>query len=274
MSTAPSFTPGQFCWYEVATKNAPQAKAFYSKLFGWSGVDVPMDAGGAYTLLQAGGKDVAGLYEITKEQAAQGVPPHWLPYVSVASADKTAERATQLGAQVVMPPFDVMEHGRMAVIVDPQGASFAIWQPKVHKGTAACEDSGMPAWCELATKDVGKAKDFYGKLFGWKLDTKNTHGMEYTEILAGGRPIGGMMSLTKEHGPVPPHWLTYFSVANCDERVAAATKNGGTVLVPPMDIPTVGRFAVLADPSGAGFAIIKLEFSGEHAEKAQAAKAK
>jgi predicted enzyme related to lactoylglutathione lyase len=267
MSSTPSFTPGQFCWYEVATRNAKQAKAFYATLFGWSATDAPMDAGGVYTLLRSGDKDVAGLYEISKEQAAQGVPPHWLAYVSVANADQSAALAQRLGARIVMPPFDVMEHGRMAVIVDPQGATFAIWQPKAHKGTAAGGEFGLPGWCELATKDVGQAKEFYGKLFGWKLDTKNNHGMEYTEIYVSGCPIGGMMALTKEHGPTPPHWLVYFTVANCDERVATATKHGGSVLVPPMDIPTVGRFAVLRDPSGAGFAIIKLELTAEHLAK-------
>ncbi len=109
---------------------------------------------------------------------------------------------------------------------------------------------------------------FYdGKLFGWKLETKNDLGMEYTEIYVGGCPIGGMMALTKEHGPVPPHWLTYFTVADCDERVAVAKKMGSTVLVPPTDIPTVGRFALVADPTGAGFAMIKLSLSGHHALK-------
>ena len=257
-----SYAPGQFCWSEVGVRDAGQAKQFYAKLLGWKAVDVPIDGGGNYTLMRLGDTDVAGLYELSKEQLAQGVPPAWLAYVAVESADRSTELAKTLGAQVMTGPFDVMTLGRMSVIADPQGAAFAIWQAKEHKGSGLLGENGTAGWCELATKDVHKAKEFYSQLFGWRLDTKSDKGREYTEIAAGGMQVGGMMALTPDHGPTPPHWLTYFMVGDCDEHVGVAQKNGGKVLVPPMNIPKVGRFAVLADPSGAAFAVIKLDFTG------------
>jgi hypothetical protein len=189
-------------------------------------------------------------------EKAMGVPPHWNTYVSVKSADDAAKNAASLGATVVVEPMDVMDVGRMAVFIDPEGAAISVWQPKAHQGAAIVNESGAFIWSELYTKDPAKATAFYTGLFGW-----NTHvddgPMKYTELKVGDRSIGGMIEITAEMGPIPPNWLVYFAVDDTDTTIDAAKKAGGSAMMGPMDIPDVGRFAVLADDKGAVFAVIK-----------------
>jgi predicted enzyme related to lactoylglutathione lyase len=193
-----------------------------------------------------------------KEELATGAPPHWNSYVAVASADQAADKATALGGTVVLPPFDVFDSGRMAFIQDPTGAFFGVWQAKNHLGAGVLGEIGALCWTELMTSDVSKAQPFYTGLFGWQAEAKPMGPMSYTTYKRGNAPAAGMMQITKEMGPIPSHWMVYFSVADCDGTVAKAGTLGGKITVPPQDVPTVGRFAILQDPQGAHFAIIKL----------------
>jgi uncharacterized protein len=249
---------GQFCWVELATTDTSGAKAFYNGVFSWAPEDISMGDPGFYTLLKIRGKDAAALYKLQDEQLAQGIPPHWMIYVAVDDVDAFAPKAQSAGGQVVMGPFDVMEHGRMVVVRDPQGGMFCAWQAKQHPGFTA-EGDGTFCWGELAARETDVAKRFYSAVFGW--ETKKSPGpVEYTEWLAGGRPIGGMIGMTEEWGTVPSHWMPYFQVSDCDTVAAKATELGGEVKVPPTDIPNTGRFAMLQDPQGAMFSIIHLTF--------------
>jgi uncharacterized protein len=250
------YEPGSFCWPELATTDAEGAKRFYGELFGWKPNDTPMGDGNFYTMLELGGRQAAALYGMGPDQRKQGLPPNWMPYVSVVSADETARRAKELGGKVLMEPFDVYDLGRMAAIQDPTGATFSVWQPKTHIGAGVYGDPGAFCWNELDTRDTGKALDFYTKLFGWKAKPSK----EYTEFTAPGAsyPMGGMMQIAEDWGDVPPYWLTYFAVSDADATVAKAQKLGAKTFVPPTDIPNTGRFAVLQDPQGAVFAVIKL----------------
>jgi hypothetical protein len=172
-----------------------------------------------------------------------------------------------------------MDVGRMAICQDPTGATFSIWQAKAHKGSSVMGENGTPCWFELATKGVEKAEKFYRDVFGWSVKAGSDAGFVYREISAPGAPMpqGGMMELTPQHGPVPPHWMIYFTVKDCDADAKRCQSLGGKIVVPPMDIPNVGRFSVLADPAGATFAIIKLALDLEKhkaADKPAAAPAK
>jgi predicted enzyme related to lactoylglutathione lyase len=247
--------PGTFCWIELATTDATAAKKFYGELFGWEVQDNPVGPDMVYTMLKLNGKDVGALYQ--KGEEMKQVPTHWASYISVTSADETAAKAKALGAEVAQEPFDVMEHGRMAVIKDPTGAHFCIWQPKQHKGVGVKGETNSLCWNELLTNDTEKAKDFYTKLFGWKTKT-DTGATPYTEWINGEEHIGGMMQIQPEMGPMPPNWGIYIAVDDCDGTAQKATSLGGRQYVPPTDIANVGRFAVLSDPQGAVFNIIKL----------------
>ena len=249
---------GTFCWSEVATSDAGQAKDFYSKLFALDVYDHPMGDHGVYTMLRKGEQDVSGLYQLNPEQVSNNVPPHWLAYIAVENADETTERAQALGGQTLMGPFDVMDMGRMSVIMDPTGAVFAIWQAK-QPGNALMGEPDTPCWNELVTSDITTAGKFYADLIGWELQEKEMgDGKLYTLFMQGEIMAGGMMELTPEMGDAPPHWMLYFAVDDCDQKVASAESLGGTVLAGPMEIPEVGRMAVLQDPSGAVFSVIKL----------------
>lgn len=254
----PDYKPGTFCWVELGTTDGEAAKKFYTELFGWDFNDHPMGPDMVYTMLTLDGKEVGALYQMSGEMTSQGIPPNWLSYASVTSADESAAKAKELGATLMKEPFDVMEVGRMAVIQDPTGAVFAIWQAGHHKGAQVVNVPNSLCWNELSTSDTTKAGDFYTGLFGWGKDVKEMGPMTYTSFMNGDRPAGGMYTPTPEMGEIPPHWLVYFAVDDTDAKLTKANDLGATTIVPAMDIPGTGRFAVIQDPQGAVFGIIKL----------------
>jgi predicted enzyme related to lactoylglutathione lyase len=259
MSQVNEYPPGTFCWVELGTSDAAAAKKFYAELFGWSFNDQPVGPDLVYTLLQLEEKDVAALYQLNKELTEQRVPPHWLSYVSVSSADETAGKTGGLGGKVLKEPFDVFDLGRMAVLQDPTGATFAVWQPRTHPGALLVNQPGTLCWNELITADVAAAGKFYTALFGWTAESQQMGPVNYTSFMNGERPAGGMIAISKEMGEVPPYWLVYFAVADCDQTVGKTTSLGGTITAPALDVPGVGRLAVAQDPQGAFFAFIRLE---------------
>ena len=178
-------------------------------------------------------------------------PPNWLSYVAVKSADEAAAKASSLGGHLMMEPFNVMDLGRMAMIIDPQGAPFAIWEAKKNPGSGVRDETAAMCWNELGARDIGIAQKFYPALFGWTAKVSP----EYTEWHAGNRAVGGAMTLPSSD--IPTHWLVYFMVDDVDASTKKATSLGGSVRVPAMDIPKVGRFSVVADPQGAVFALFK-----------------
>jgi predicted enzyme related to lactoylglutathione lyase len=244
--------PGSFCWAELATTDEGGAKKFYTTLFGWGFEDSPAGPGMTYTTLKKNGKSVGALYKMRPDQ--KGMPPNWMTYVTVASADGSAKKAKELGGKVFMEPFDVMDIGRMAIIEDQQGAKICVWEPKKHIGAEIVNEPGALCWAELDTTDTESAKRFYTGLFGWGTKVSDA----YIELQQGGTSIGGMMKIPKEWGPVTSNWLVYFAVADCDATAKKTGELGGGTIVPPTDIPGMGRFSVLRDPQGAVFAIYRL----------------
>ena len=259
MSVVTKHEPGSFCWPELATGDAAGAKAFYRGLFGWDANDMPAGPDMVYTMLQKSDKSVGALYQMGPQQ--QGMPPHWAIYIAVASADAAAKKAKDLGGTILMEPFDVMDVGRMAVIQDKQGAIFSVWEAKNHIGAEVINEPGALCWAELDTTDMNSAEKFYTALFGWgaKRGGEAANETPYTEWQRDGNSIGGMMTIPKEWGPVPPNWLVYFMVSDVDATTKKAGSLGGQAVVPPTDIPKTGRFSVIRDPQGAVFAAFKPE---------------
>lgn len=268
MPEVTSHEPGSFCWIELATSDPEAAKKFYSGIFGWESEDTPAGPDMVYTMLKIRGLEVGAMYKLGEEETKNGIPPHWNTYIAVTSADEAAKKAAALGGKVLMDAFDVMEHGRMAILQDPQGATFCAWQAKAHAGVRLFGETGTFGWDELWTTDRKKAAEFYKGLFGWGTkdgDVTGTGGV-YTEWINAGQSIGGMLEITPDMGPVPPNWLPYFMVDDCNASAAKASSSGGKIFVPPTDIPTVGRFSVVQDPQGATFCIIKLDMTGHKPE--------
>jgi predicted enzyme related to lactoylglutathione lyase len=250
-----SYAPGTFCWADLGTPDARAAKRFYTSLFGWTPEDRPMGPDASYTMLTLDGHAVAALYQ--QDPVQQGGPGHWLSYISVEAADDAARRARELGATVLMDAFDVLDVGRVALVQDPTGAVVALWEPRQHAGAGVVGEPNSICWNELGTTDPARARAFYTGLFGWAAESPAGSG-SYVMFTSRGTPRGGMTEIAPSWGPVPPHWLVYFAVSDCDGRTALAQSLGGGVRVPPSDVSGVGRFAVLADPQGAVFAVMEL----------------
>lgn len=253
-----SAKPGSFCWFELATSDQAAAKKFYTGLFGWTASDVPMGPHGFYTMFQLRGRNVGAAYTLMPDQAKLGVPPNWGTYVLVANVDNASAKAKTLGGTVLAGPMDVFEHGRMVVLRDPTGAVINLWQAKQHQGVGLWGEEGAFCWSELTTRDTTAAAKFYTALFGWKTKVTEGAGFPYTHWQNDGADIGGMMAIMEQWGPMPPHWVDYVQVKNCDDTAARATALGGKVCMPPTDIPSTGRFAMLQDPQGAMLSVIAL----------------
>lgn len=248
-----SYPPGAPSWVDLGTSDPAAAAAFYQGLFGWTCEEGPPEAGG-YRMCLLRGLPVAGL----GPQMNPG-PPVWSTYVTVTNADDTAARVATLGGQVIVPPMDVLDVGRMAVLTDPLGAFISIWQPRAHQGAGLIGEPGTFCWTELLTTDVGRSEAFYTALFGWTAHHNGEGEGAYTEFLVDGRPMAGMMAKPPMMpAEVPPYWGVYFAVADTDAAVARALELGGSVVAPAMDIEP-GRFALLSDPTGAVFSVLTLK---------------
>jgi len=245
--------PGTPSWVDIGTDVEP-AKAFYGSLFKWECQDAgPPEETGGYGFFLRNGKMIAGY----GPQQNPG-PPTWSTYISVTDAETTAKEAEAAGGTVIVPAMDVMGAGRMAVFQDPQGGFISVWQPGDHKGAQLVNEPGALCWNELNSRDPEGSKTFYQQVFGWVPVTHSEGPMPYTEFQLGGQSVAGMMPMPPAvPAQVPTFWLVYFAVDDTDASVATTEKLGGSVSMPPMDIP-VGRFAVLADPQGATFAVIKM----------------
>lgn len=258
MSEMTQYNPGTFCWVDLGTTDTAAAKQFYSELFSWKSNDIPAGEDNVYTIMQMDEKEVAALYALEPQQLSEGVFPSWMNYISVSNVDETAKKAESLGGKIVMASMDVMEAGRMAVLKDPVGAVFALWEPRKHIGAQLVNEPNSLCWNELYTDDIEACSKFYTELFGWSTDVQEMESMNYTVFMNGERSMGGMLQIPEEWGEVPPQWLAYFAVDNCESIVEKAKANGAAVQVPPTDIPEIGRFAILRDPQGASFSIIHL----------------
>lgn len=256
-----SYAPGTPSWVDLGTSDLEVASSFYCSLFGWEAHVAPQPEAGGYTMFTKDGANVAGMGPLMSDEQ----PPAWSTYVTVIDADATAAAAVEAGAKLVVEPMTVLDVGRMAVLIDPTGAAISIWQPMAHHGADLVNEPGCLCWNELTTRDPVTAAGFYDAVFGWHahnvaFETPEGTG-NYTDwkLDPDSEPIGGMMPMEGDEWPadLPSHWMVYFAVDDPDATAARCAELGGTVSVPPTDIPP-GRFAVLGDPTGAYFSIIAM----------------
>jgi predicted enzyme related to lactoylglutathione lyase len=251
-----TYAPGTPCWVDLSSPDLDAAVDFYGALLGW---DVPPSENpeqtGGYRQAMVNGRSAAGLMPLMQE----GQPTAWSTYVSVEDADATATKVKEADGQVVVEPMDVMDLGRMAMFGDPTGGFFGVWQPGSFPGAGIVNEPGTLAWNELATRDPDRAKEFYGAVFGWQFRDFGEQGNYWTIHLGGDdHGVGGVMDMRgMVPDEVPPNWLVYFAVDDVDAAAEKATSSGASVANGPMDIPNVGRFAVLIDPHGAAFGLWK-----------------
>jgi len=244
---------------DAGFKDVAAAKKFYRAVFGWTAKDNKMGDGFTYSLMRLRGKDVAGIYPRMEPQAKTKSPAFWLPYIAVKNVAATVRKAKAARAKVVTPAMKVAKLGRMAVLADPAGASFGLWQPGQMKGSQIADVAGSVCWHDLNTAKPKVAKRFYEMVFGWTASGQDVGGNPYTVFTLGRKPVAGVWpEPMKKLGPC---WVTHWEVRDCAKTVANVKRLRGRVLMGTTKIPSGHRFAVLADPWGAVFGVI--EFAGD-----------
>lgn len=255
------YVPGTPNWLDLGAPDIDAAVSFYTAVFGWSFQSAGPDAGG-YGFFQLDGRTVGAVGPLVK-----GADSSWTVYFHTEDADRTTRTVQQAGGKVRVPAMDVFTAGRLAGFSDPTGAEFAVWQPGDVQGLDAVMESNTLCWTELHTSDAAAAKAFYRSVFSWDYQDMSMGGddMVYTVVSSpgGGKGEdsgqGGVMELPKENrdAGTASEWHPYFGVTDCDATFASATGRGASVLMAPSSVPGVGRLAMLRDPAGAQFALIK-----------------
>jgi uncharacterized protein len=246
MSTVAS-TVGKFVWHEQVSSDPKQAQDFYTQLLGWD-TEVFKPGETDYTMIASRGQSHGGF-----GTAMEGAPPpHWLSHVRVENVDETIEKAKSAGGKLAAGPFEMGDVGRIAIIADPQGAFISAFQPE-NEGPVS---EGVFVWDELATTDADDAQRFYSEVFGWTTTDMGPEYGGYRIFNRGETGIAGLMTLP-DATTAPPRWQPYVAVDDPDATTAKATELAAAALLEPMDVPKVGRIAVLRDPQGATFGIIK-----------------
>ncbi len=263
MTLMNSYVPGQFCWVDLMAHDMAAAARWYCDFLGWTVQQQDTGGGPPYAQFFLDRYSVAGLGQMPDNMRAQGIPPFWTSYVSVADAATAAAKLERHGGRVTVPVLDVMDAGKMAFVQDPEGAHFALWEPKQHHGAAYVNHPGGFSWNELRTRNLEAAQLFYGDVFGWTFSRNADSPNPYVEIVNAGRANGGLLQMTEAWGDIPANWGVYFSVENAGGAVEKAKALGGSVAVPPFEAPPAGIIAVLADAEGAHFSVIELHAEPE-----------
>lgn len=250
---------GTFAWVDLGTSDLEKAKAFYGALFGWT-----MEVEGQqceecpYAMIRLDGKLVGGAYTLCEEQHKMNVPPHWMSYLAVRDAAATTARAEAQGGKVLVGVTDIFDMGKMALLQDPQGAVFALWQGAALPGVEVRDEDNTFCWQELNVKDPEAVLPFYQAVAGWAVQKHDMPTGAYHVFQAGETVVAGAMAIDPAWGDVPPHWAVYFMVADIQDAVEKAKSLGATVHLAPLAVEGVGSIACLADPQGAVFSLIQV----------------
>jgi predicted enzyme related to lactoylglutathione lyase len=255
MAEAKTTVANRPAWVDLSSSDAGASREFYSNLFGWTIEVSPDPQYGGYGMAKVGGKDVAGIGPKMSPEA----PTAWSIYIGTTDGTELARKVEGAGGKVVMQPFDVGDQGRMVVFQDPSGAFISGWQPAAM-GVFNAGEPNTFGWAELNARGIEKAIPFYESAFGWTAKKSEMgEGMPpYTEFQLGGESIAGGMEMNPMvPAEVPSYWMVYFNVDDVDASFQKATDLGAQEMLAPQDFPG-GRFAIVGDPQGAAFGLLKM----------------
>ncbi len=263
MSERNSYSDGEFAWVNLLTTDIDAAARFYGDLIGWEFEPAPgpPEETGGFGFFTYEGKQVAGGGSIQQE----GQPPAWSSHIKTSDIDAATQRVRDGGGTVLTQPFEILGGaGRMAVCQDTEGAVFSLFEPGGHNGAELVNEIGAWTWNNLMTRDVGRARDFYRKVFGWETTHSDeappdvlmwqVEGQRWPEGLGGLMGMGSDMPLE-----APPHWQVYFLVPDLDAAIEKTKNAGGNLLFGPLEVP-VAKLAVFTDPQGAAFALMEPDY--------------
>jgi uncharacterized protein len=240
---------GTPCWIDIGVPDVRRAVEFYAAVFGWEVNEGPPEAGG-YSMCLVDGRRVAA---IAPADDSGGGAYWWNVYFASDDVDASAKRIAEAGGTMVMPPMDVMGQGRMAMAKDPSGAQFGLWRGLAHIGAELVREPGAMSWAELSAPDSGTARAFYAAVLDRPVRDMEVPGFDYATVKAGDADAAGIWGTPGERA----RWTVYFSVDDTDAAVARVQAAGGSVIRAPEDSP-YGRFAIVADPFDADFALLRL----------------
>lgn len=246
-------TPGTPCWVSLMVHQLTTTQEFYGALFGWEFRPGPQQLG-PYSRALLDGNEVAGIGQLPPDRH---LPLAWTPYLATDDAGATAQRVISHGGTVAVGPLDAGDAGRLALASDPTGAVFGLWQAAAHLGAAAAGAPGTVVWNELVTRETSGIVKFYQAVFGFEAEAVVSADFDFTTLLLAGRPVASLHgvghALPRDRGT---HWMTYFEVADTDAAADLVSELGGHVLQAPREGAN-GRLAVVADPEGAVFTIVR-----------------
>ena len=255
MTTVDKHAPGTPGWFDLMTRDPAGARTFYAALFGWD-YDISGPEFAHYAMAKLDGRMAAG---VGGQPPGASFPSAWNVYFIVDDLDATVARMRDAGGTVMVGPMPVGAQGRLAMGTDATGAAVGCWEPGNHGGAQVRGEPGAMTWCEVNTRDAAAATRFYQAVFGLEPHALDAPGMTYFTLHPPGAPapVGGVLQMDAAWpATVPPHWMPYFETADPDATCARVSELGGKVCVPPFDSP-YGRIAVVEDPQGATFSIVK-----------------
>lgn len=251
-----SDTQGRFVWYELMTTDRAAAEAFYAKVVGWGTQRASGDM--PYTLFTAGELPVSGTMDMPQEVRASGTPPVWFGYIGVDDVDATAAKVEAAGGTIHVPPRDIDNVGRFAMVADPQGAAFGLmkWANPMPDSPVPMGTPGRPGWHELMARDWEQVLPFYLTMFGWEKDYGHDMGPMgiYQVVKIPNEQGAGLFN--KPAGVPEPFWLYYFNVENIDAAADRVKTAGGQIVEGPMEVPEGAWIVQGLDPQGAMFALV------------------
>lgn len=226
------------CWVDAQLPDVEAGKRFYGELFGWAFEEAYDSA--VWALLD--GERVAALTPKTDGR----MPSVWTVYFATPDARALTGRIQRAGGQVVTAPVEVGEGlGTAALVTDPEGAVFGLWEAGTHTGFGRRHEPGTFAWAELYARDTEAANTFYGGLFHDAL------------FGPGAEPDFGRAAVGEVFAEMmPPHFVVHFRVEDCAAALGAVARLGGRVQVPPFET-SYGTVAVVTDNQGASFALLE-----------------
>jgi uncharacterized protein len=259
MPVRTSYLQGTPNWVDLQTPDQDAAKAFYGPLFGWTFDDQPIpDNPVVYSMALKGDRIVAAIAPQQPEQTAQGAPATWNTYLAVDHVDAAAARVDAAGGKILMPPFDVMDAGRMALVLDPTGAPVAMWQAGRRIGSTLVNEPGTVIWNDLRTDDPAAAAAFYSAVFGLNAESQEWGDTAYVSLKTGDDAVCGISQRAADSDVSA--WHVYFAVDDTARVAENARSLGATIVVEPTDSP-IGPTATIADPQGAVLSIISIAAS-------------
>jgi predicted enzyme related to lactoylglutathione lyase len=249
---------GTPCWADVSTPDVAAAQAFYSSVLGWEFPDAPSEEFGGYVVGKIGGHDAGGIGPIQP-----GNRPAWTLYLASDDVDASLKAVEANGGGVLLPAMDIGGSGRMAIVADPTGGVFGLWQGQAMVGSEHVNAAGGLSWEDLRSTNPDIARTFYRALFDYIYVSLPEAGPDYTMITFDGeRPLGGLGGMMGSPEGTPSHWLVYYGVASVDSAIGAAVDGGGSLIVPAFDTP-YGRMAGVADIAGAIFMLVEMQADAE-----------